>query len=424
MLGERVQSGGALGEESPVQHGSGRGRLRRQHPLGYRLQQRHVAADPDVQELVGELDARADQSAGTLRVLESLESRLGQRVDRDDRGAVPLRFLQGDEHARVVGAGVLAHDDDQVGLREVVVADAGLADADRLRERDARRLVAHVRAVGQVVRAETAHEQLVHVGGFVAGPARGVEDRVVRVVQGVELAGDDVERVVPADRLVVVAAGRLVHRLGEPALLAEPVLASLGQIAERVLGPERRVDAFAVSLPGDGLRAVLAEAHPCPLGRVRPRAGHAVEAVLLVDAAQDARRAHRAGLLQGVLHGVQHTRQARRRGLWFADVEPAVVDVVLRRPALRHRFIPSTAADSTVGSTCRRGNGDGSGDGSGRWVRAMGQSVMTRQLLDAVATSLPAESRTSPSAKATRRPGRVTQPCARSSPLVARRGRR
>ena len=63
----------------------------------------------------------------------------------------------------------------QVGVLEVVDGHRALADADRVDQRRARRLVAHVRAVRQVVRAEAAHQQLVEERGLVAGAAGGVE---------------------------------------------------------------------------------------------------------------------------------------------------------------------------------------------------------------------------------------------------------
>ena len=77
-------------------------------------------------------------------------------------------------------------DQQQVGLVDVVERHRALAHADGLAERRAARLVAHVRAVGQVVGAELAHEQLVDEGGLVAGAARGVEDRLVGRVEAVQ----------------------------------------------------------------------------------------------------------------------------------------------------------------------------------------------------------------------------------------------
>ena len=58
-----------------------------------------------------------------LRVLEAHQPGLAQRVDRDDLRAVLLRLLQRGEHPRVVGAGVLAGDHDQLGVVDVLEAD-------------------------------------------------------------------------------------------------------------------------------------------------------------------------------------------------------------------------------------------------------------------------------------------------------------
>ena len=134
----------------------------------------------------------------------SAQPGLGQRVDGDDAGAARLGLLQRGQHARVVGAGVLADHEDQVGGVEVLEQHRALADADRLGERRAARLVAHVRAVGQVVGAEAAHEQLVEERRLVAGAARGVERRLVRA-SAARAARSAIERegVVPVDRLVV-----------------------------------------------------------------------------------------------------------------------------------------------------------------------------------------------------------------------------
>ena len=58
------------------------------------------------------------------------------------------------------------------------------------RQGEAAGLVAHVAAVGQVVRAEGAGEELQEEGGLVADPAGGVEDRLVGRVQRVQLPGE------------------------------------------------------------------------------------------------------------------------------------------------------------------------------------------------------------------------------------------
>lgn len=117
-------------------------------------------------------------------------------------------------------------DDDQVGSVEVVEQDAALADAYGLVEGRAGRLVAHVRAVRQIVRAELAGEELVQEGGLVAGAARGVEEGFVGGAERGQFLGDDVEGAFPGDGLVVVGALGQVHGVGEAALLAEPVAAA------------------------------------------------------------------------------------------------------------------------------------------------------------------------------------------------------
>ena len=188
------------------------------------LEQREVAVDPDRQVQVGERGAAADHAARGLRVLEPHQPGLAQRVDRDDLRAVLLGDLERGEHPRVVGAGVLAGDHDQLGVVDVVEGDRALADADHLGQRHRGGLVAHVRAVGQVVGAERAGEQLVDERRLVGRLAGGVEDRLVRAGQPAQVLGDQLERVVPGDRLVVAGAGAQHHRLDDPALLAQPVV--------------------------------------------------------------------------------------------------------------------------------------------------------------------------------------------------------
>ncbi len=61
--------------------------------------------------------------------------------------AVVLGPLQRRQHSGVVGARVLADDEDQLGGVDVVERHRALADADRRAEGHAARLVAHVRAV-------------------------------------------------------------------------------------------------------------------------------------------------------------------------------------------------------------------------------------------------------------------------------------
>ena len=169
------------------------------------------------------------------------------------------------------------------------------------------RLVAHVRAVRQVVGAEAADHQLVQERGLVAGASRRVEHRLVGVGQRAQFVGDEPVGVLPVDGPVVVVAGAKHHRVGEPALLRQPVLRLGGQLGDRVPGEELRRDDALGGLLGDGLGAVLAE-----LGELAaavflgPRAARAVEAVALVEPGQRGGRANRSHRRQPALQRHHH----------------------------------------------------------------------------------------------------------------------
>jgi hypothetical protein len=60
---------------------------------------------------------------------------------------VELRFAQSAQHARVVAAGILSDNEDQIGTFEIIEAYRPLTDADGFLERDAARFVTEVRTV-------------------------------------------------------------------------------------------------------------------------------------------------------------------------------------------------------------------------------------------------------------------------------------
>jgi hypothetical protein len=111
------------------------------------------------------------------------------------------------QHPGVVGTWVVADDEDRVAALEVVELDGPLADPDRLGQRQAARLVTHVRAIGEVVRAVLSGEELEEERRLVARLAGRVEDGFVRASQGAELGREQGEGVVPGDRLVAIATG-------------------------------------------------------------------------------------------------------------------------------------------------------------------------------------------------------------------------
>ncbi len=123
-----------------------------------------------------------------LRRQEALQPALLQRVEHHDGAAALRHIAQRRQHARMVGAGIVAHAENEVGVVEVFERHRAFADADGIRQADARRLVAHVGAVGEIVGAELAHEHLIHERRFVRCAARGVELRHVRIGQLAQLA--------------------------------------------------------------------------------------------------------------------------------------------------------------------------------------------------------------------------------------------
>ena len=64
---------------------------------------------------------------------------------------------------------ILADDEDRVGFFEIFQLHAAFADPNAFVQRRAARFVAHVRAIGQIVGAELAGEELIQKRGFVTG---------------------------------------------------------------------------------------------------------------------------------------------------------------------------------------------------------------------------------------------------------------
>ena len=328
------------GDELPVDHGSRSPVVGLHQQPAQAFEQGHVTAEADLHELVGDRDAVSDHPAHLLRVLESDQPGLRQRIDRDDPGPVGFRLLQDRQHPGVVGAGILSGDDDQVGVFEVVDGHRTLADTDRLDQRGARGLVAHVRAVRQVVGAEAAHHQLIEERRLVAGAPRGIEHRLVRPGQRPQMLGD--QRVgpvfaVPVDGPVVLVAGPQHHRVGQPALLGQPVLRLGGQLGHRVAGEEFRGHHPAGGLLGDGLGAVLAELRElAPALLLRPGAAGAVEPVTLVEPQPGRGGANRPHLGQAASQRHEHRPYPGRLGFRGADDDGVFVIVGLAIRGVPH----------------------------------------------------------------------------------------
>ncbi|MNC07285.1 hypothetical protein D3C75_548280 [compost metagenome] len=247
---------------------------------------RHVTAEFRREVLVADAGGRRGQQLRrALGAGEALEGHLFQVVEGDYLATLARRLAQGIHHARVVGARVLAKDEDGLGGVEVIEHHSALAHPDGLDEPNAARLVAHVGAVREVVGAIETAEQLIEVGGLVAGTARGVELHLVGAGQALELVGDEGKGLLPAYRLVMIRGRVVTQGLGQTALVFEPVVALGREAAHRMLGEEGRPHRLAGGLPGHRLGAVLAELEG-PLLVVTPGTARAVEAIGLVDPQQ------------------------------------------------------------------------------------------------------------------------------------------
>ena len=214
-------------------------------------------------------------------------------------------------------------------LLEVLELHRALADADGLLEPGAARLVAHVRAVRQVVRAERAREELVEERRLVARAARRVEEGLVRRGERAQLAGDEREGVLPVDGLVVLGA----RRAGPSGASRRPCSLShmspcSARSATRPAREEVGVGAARRRLAEHGLRAVLAELdRRRGRSRLGPRAAGAVEPRVLVGAREDARPAHEPRLRARVAQGRGERAAPPAASLGGADLR--------RRRALR-----------------------------------------------------------------------------------------
>ena len=202
--GQCLKARGVFGNEGVVQHPAALVFLL-QHMFHHPFDSRKIATHAQLE--VVRADGRRAQGGHlhlVLRVGKALQPALAQGVEAHDASAALVGVAQLGQHAGVVGAGVLAKNENRVGALKVVQRDGALAHANLRAHATAAGLVAHVRAIREIVGAVLAHEQLVQKRGLVAGPARGVKNGLVRVWQRIQMACDERKRVVPGNGLVAV----------------------------------------------------------------------------------------------------------------------------------------------------------------------------------------------------------------------------
>ena len=288
-----VESLRMLGNEGMVEQPRLLSGLRLAFPLpevfDHAAHQRHVATEigPEVGG-AGRAVPVGEHLQRPLRMLETLQAALFQRIERHHAGAALDGLAQRFEHPWVVGTRVLAEHEDRVGMLEILEADGAFAHADALPQRHATGFVTQVRTIGEVVAAKRPDEQLIEVGRLVAGAPGGVEFGLVRVVQALEVTGDQGEGFVPADGVVAVAGAVVTHWLGQAPLIFEPVITLLAQLADAVTGEKGGVDAALGGFPVHRLGAVLAELDRPGLGGFAPGAAGTIETAMLIGLEQGA----------------------------------------------------------------------------------------------------------------------------------------
>ena len=346
-----LEAGGEALEEPEVED---LGILRRpfEHGLGDAAQEREVARDPRLHV------QRAHRGRAEGRHLHELvrddgraRARLDHRVDVDDLGAAAIGLRERREHARRVRRRVDPHHEDQVRLVPIGEIARALARAQRRLQPTAAGLVAHVRAVRQVVRAELTHPELIEEGRLVAQPSRRVERRLVGRVETAQGLPHQREGIGPRDGHVLVGPGVVGHRLDQAPLGLQGIVTPRAQLAHGVGGEELARHAPAGQLPRDVLDAVLAEVQLQAVLRVRPRAARAVEAaVLVVHLRQHARSLERLARA--------HEHLGHRPGRAPPGGRMLVVDLLrsarARRPATEGRKTRCVAEHASFSKRSRR----------------------------------------------------------------------
>jgi hypothetical protein len=173
----RLDPGGMLVDEGLIEHRLAR-RGAFEHDLHHALEQRQIAADPDMDEFAGDIGRSEGRHLDhVLRLCELDQRAFGHRVDGDDRDAAFARLNQIGHHAGRVRSGVLPDDEDRLGLLEILQHHGALADADGGRQAAAGGFVAHVGAIGKIVGPKFAHEDRIKERRLVRGAAGGVVRR-------------------------------------------------------------------------------------------------------------------------------------------------------------------------------------------------------------------------------------------------------
>ncbi len=217
-----------------------------------------------------------------LRIGKPLQPALADRIENDNARAAFSRTAQIAQHARMIGARILTDDENGVSHFEIFQKHRALADTDRLLQRDTACLVAHIGAVGEVIGAVGAHEQLIEERSLVGSAAGRIELDAVRTVEALENIADGLESLVPFDGFILIGRSVVTHRMGQATGIFQIVIRPATKLGNRMFAEKGRRRAPVGCLPGDSLHAVLAKLKRRAMFRITPGATGAIEPVRLV----------------------------------------------------------------------------------------------------------------------------------------------
>src|SRR5882724_6695891 len=219
----------------------------------------------------------------------------------------------------MIGPGIMADTKQRVAIIEVLQSHCSLADTNRLWQADARRLVAHVRAVGKVVGSVFPRKQLIEKSRLIGCPTGRVKLCHIGIRQRTERGADLRQRLVPRNRHVSISCAVVNHRVRETALVLKVEVRPIPEFADRMSCEELRRRPFGRRLPCDSLGSVLAELERRGMFRIGPGAAWAIEPVRLVHAKETASLLYDSHLTaNGICHSFQ-SAPARRRTFVVTD---------------------------------------------------------------------------------------------------------
>jgi hypothetical protein len=129
----------------------------------------------------------------------------------------------------------------------------------------------HVRAIRKIVGPQLAREKLVEKRRLVAQPPRGVESRLVRIVEAAQVPPREFEGFIPTDRHVFVRSRVVAHRLRQASGRLERIIGPPRQLLHGVRREKIAFDQLARQFPCRVLDAIFADVHAQSLAVI----GHA-----------------------------------------------------------------------------------------------------------------------------------------------------